>query len=146
MTIKWCFAYGRIGREFCIELLQPKQTVTVESHWQQLSRLSKILDKKCPFTGQGPRPVSLLHDNARPYITKPVRETWMSFGWEVLRHPAYSSDLVPSDYHLFRSMNNALQGVSFQTFQDVRKWVNNFFASKSQEFFREGIHELSNRW
>ena len=68
------------------------------------------------------------------------------FSWEVLRHPAYSPDFVPSDYHLFRSMNNALQGVGFQTFQDVRKWVDNFFASKSQEFFREGIHELSNRW
>ena len=43
-------------------------------------------------------------------------------------------------------MNNALQGVGSQTFEDVRKWVDNFFASQSQEFFREGIHELWNRW
>ena len=128
------------------ELLQPKQTVTAECYCQQLSRLSKILDEKRPFTGHGPRPVTLLHDNARPQIAKPVPETLMSFGWEVLRHPAYSLDFVQSDYHLFRSMNNALQGVGSQTFEDVRKWVDNFFASQSQEFFREGIHELSNRW
>ena len=44
-------------------------------------------------------------------------------------------------------MNNAFQGVRLQTFEDMRKWVDNFFAEKShQELFREGIHELPNRW
>jgi hypothetical protein len=28
--------------------------------------------------------------------------------WEILPHPPYSSDLAPSDYHLFRSLSNNL--------------------------------------
>ena len=38
--------------------------------------------------------------------TTEVRE----LGWEVLMHPPYSPDLVPSDYHLFLSMANAFNG------------------------------------
>ena len=120
------------------ELLQPKQTITAERYCQQINHLSKVLDEKHPFTGHGLRPVKLLHDNARPHIAKTVRQTLMSLGWEVLRHPAYSPDLAPTDYHLFRSMNNALQGVHFQTFEEVQKWVDNFFASKRQEFLVRG--------
>jgi hypothetical protein len=33
--------------------------------------------------------------------------------WEILPHPPYSPDLVPSDYRLFRSLSNSLFGVSF---------------------------------
>ena len=64
------------------ELLRPKQTVTAERYCRQLSRLCKILDEKRLFASRGPRLVKLLHDNARPHIAKPVRETLMSFGWE----------------------------------------------------------------
>ena len=56
------------------ELLKLKQTVTAEHYCRKLSRLSKILDEKRPFTGHEPRPVKLLHDNVRLHIAKPVRD------------------------------------------------------------------------
>jgi histone-lysine N-methyltransferase SETMAR len=34
-------------------------------------------------------------------------------GTELLPHPAFSPDLEPSDYHLFRSMAQFLRGKSF---------------------------------
>jgi histone-lysine N-methyltransferase SETMAR len=34
-------------------------------------------------------------------------------GTEMLRHPAFSPDLEPSDYYLFRSMAQFLRGKSF---------------------------------
>ena len=52
--------------------------------------------------------VILLYDNAPSHITKLVKETIEAFDWEILSHAAYSSDLAPSDYHLFASMGHAL--------------------------------------
>ncbi|GFV42526.1 histone-lysine N-methyltransferase SETMAR [Trichonephila clavipes] len=33
-----------------------------------------------------------------------------ALGWEVLGHPPYSPDIAPSDYYLFRSLQNYLTG------------------------------------
>ena len=39
----------------------------------------------------------LLYDNARPYVTKLVKETLEALYWEMLPHAAYSPDCAPSD-------------------------------------------------
>ncbi|GFV51642.1 histone-lysine N-methyltransferase SETMAR [Trichonephila clavipes] len=33
-----------------------------------------------------------------------------ALGWEVLGHPPYPPDIAPSDYYLFRSLQNYLTG------------------------------------
>ncbi|GFW94576.1 putative DD34D transposase [Trichonephila clavipes] len=38
-----------------------------------------------------------------PVVT---RQNLWELGWEVLMHPPYSSDLAPSDYHLFLVLQN----------------------------------------
>jgi len=60
----------------------------------------------------------------------------------VLPHPAYSPDLAPSDYHLFSSMGHALVERHFDSYEDVRKWLDEF-ALKDEEFFWRGIHNCS---
>jgi len=52
--------------------------------------------------------------------------------WEVLPHPAYLSDLAPSDYHLFSSMGHSLAEWHFDSYEDVRKWLDEWFASKDE--------------
>ena len=64
----------------------------------------------------------LLHNNARPYVTKLVKETLKTLHWEVLLHVAYSLDCAPADYHLFRSMAHALAEEHFNSYE-VEKWV-----------------------
>ena len=65
--------------------------------------------------------VILLHDNALSHTAKLVKETIEAFSWEILPHAAYSSDLAPSDYHLFASMGHALVQQRFTPYEDVRK-------------------------
>ena len=40
-------------------------------------------------------------------------------GIELLPHPAYSPDPVPSDYHLFRSTAHFLRGRNLENFKAV---------------------------
>ena len=67
--------------------------------------------------------VILLHDNARPHVTKLVKEMLEALRWEVLSHAAYSPDCGSFDYHLFRSMAHALAEEYFNSYEDVEKWV-----------------------
>jgi len=66
--------------------------------------------------------------------------------WEVLPHPAYSPDLAPTDYHLFASMGHTLAEQHFDSYADVQKWLDEWFASKEQDLFWRGIHKLPERW
>ncbi|EGI62127.1 Mariner Mos1 transposase, partial [Acromyrmex echinatior] len=90
--------------------------------------------------------VILLHDNARPRVTKLVKEMLEALRWEVLPHAAYSPDYAPSDYHLFQSMAHALAEEHFNSYEDVEKWVSEWIASKNESFFRRGIRLLLERW
>jgi len=105
--------------------------------------LNQALYEKRPEYQKKQHKVILLHDNAPSYTAKLVKETIEAFGWEILSHAAYSPDLAPSDYHLFALMGHALAQQHFTSYEDVQKWLDDWFGSK--QFWR-GIHKLSNRW
>jgi histone-lysine N-methyltransferase SETMAR len=88
------------------ELLVRNLTVTAERCCQQLSRLAEAIQQKRP----GRHGVILQHDNARPHTANMTKAAVQKLDWEILPHPPYSSDLAPSDYHLFRSLSNNLRG------------------------------------
>ena len=50
------------------------------------------------------RNVMLPHDNAKPHSVRIMQEKLLDLSWIVLSHPPYSPDLVPSDFHLFHSL------------------------------------------
>ena len=47
---------------------------------------------------------------------------------------AYSSDLAPSDYHLFASTDHALAEQRFSSYEDMKKWLDEWFAVKGEDF------------
>ena len=55
-------------------------------------------------------------------------------------------DLAPSDYHLFRSLQNHLNGKTFDSNEVVKNKLIQFFASKNQTFYESGIMKLTERW
>ena len=61
-------------------------------------------------------------------------------------HPPYSPDLAPSDYYLFRSLQNTLNSKTSNDDEAVKSHLDKFFADKDQKFYERGIMKLSERW
>ena len=79
--------------------------------------------------------VIFLHDNAPSQTTaKPIRDTLEALSWKVLPHAAYLPDLAPCDYYLFASMGHALAEQRFGSYEDVKKWLDEWFAAKGEGF------------
>ncbi|GFW18878.1 mariner Mos1 transposase [Trichonephila clavipes] len=94
-------------------------------------------------TSQG---VVFHHDNTKPHTSLVTRQKLLELGWDVLPHSPYSPDLAPSDYFLFRSLRNSLNGKSFNNDDDVKSYLIQFFANKNQKFYERGIMMLPERW
>jgi len=84
--------------------LKPGDSVTSDRYRLQLIHLSCALREKRSKYEQRYDKVVLLHDNARPHVAKVVKKYLETLKWDVLPHPPYSPDIVPSDYWLFRRM------------------------------------------
>ena len=63
---------------------------------------------------------------------------------DILPHPPYSPAL--SDYFLFRSLQNSLNGKNFNNYDDIKSYLIQFFANKNQKFYECGIMMLPERW
>lgn len=127
------------------ELLPVGHSITGQVYADQLDRVNEALAQKQPALVNR-KGVCLLHDNARPHVAKISREKIIQLGWEVLPHPPYSPDLAPSDYHLFRSLDNYIRDKKFRSTSDVESALNEFFSSKDQSFYQRGINMLAHRW
>jgi transposase len=68
-----------------------------------------------------------LHDNARPHTANKTNETLRNFKWEVLEHPPYSPDLVPSDFDLFGPLKHHLSAEHFPDDEAVEREVTAWF-------------------
>ena len=64
----------------------------------------------------------------------------------MLPHPPYSPDLALSDFYLFRSLQNSLRGITFDSDEAVNQHLVQFFADKDRSFYERGIMKLTERW
>ncbi len=124
------------------ELLPEKTTLTSSKYCIQLTKLAAKLEKK----GLKGSQIYFQHDNARPHTAGVVTVKLKQLGFELVPHPAYSPDLAPSDYHLFRSLNNDIRDRKFVNESDLKSYLDCFFSSRSLKFYAKGINELPKRW
>lgn len=127
------------------ELLPRNETINSAKYCQQLDRLKNSIAQKRPELANR-RGVVFQQDNARPHTSLETCQHLQKFYWDVLPHPAYSPDLAPSDYHLFRSIQNSLKGVHFRQDDEVKTYLDHFFASKKADFWKKGIFSVKERW
>ncbi|CAK1594954.1 unnamed protein product [Parnassius mnemosyne] len=83
------------------------------------------------------RPV-LFHDNARPYTAQQTTTKLDELQLVYLRHPPYSSDLAPTDYHFSRNLDNFLQGKKFNSDAAVQTTFEEFIDSPPHGFLVKG--------
>lgn len=88
------------------ELLNPNQTINSKLYCQLDKLHEAIKQKHLELVNR--KGVVFHHDNARPHTSLVTCKKLLQFGWNVLPHSLYSPDLVPSDYYLFRSLQNFL--------------------------------------
>ena len=86
------------------------------------------------------------YDNATPHISLATRQKLLRLGWEVMLHPPCSPDLAPSDYYLFRSLPNSLNGKTFNDDEAVKLHLVQFFADKDQKLYERRIMKLPEIW
>ena len=88
----------------------------------------------------------LQHDNATSHTSLTTRQKSLRPGLKVMLHPQYKPDLAPSDYYLFRFLQNSLNGKTFNDDEAVKSHLVQFFADKDQKFYERGIMKLPERW
>jgi len=63
-----------------------------------------------------------------------------------MRHPAYSADLAPSDYHLFPNVKKHLRGQRFSTDDELQYATEEWLKEQSELFYFTGIENLRHRY
>ena len=133
---RWCSLYGEIGKELYF------------SSWYRTSKPSirtcavvNWIIQMVPYQS-----VVFHHDNAWQYTSWVTRKTLLQFGWDVLLHTQYSSDLAPLDYHLFRSLQKSLMGMNFDSVEGVKNYLLQFFGTREKNFHERGISKFPQRW
>ncbi|GFW27189.1 uncharacterized protein TNCV_94151 [Trichonephila clavipes] len=62
-----------------------------------------------------------------------------------IRESQQVRNLAPTDYHLFCSLQNFLNGKTFNSEEQITQAVENFFQSKPATFYKEEIYKLPER-
>jgi histone-lysine N-methyltransferase SETMAR len=120
------------------ELVPHGATINVEVYSQQLEEINMVLLEKYPALVNQKR-MLLQQDSTCPHtVKKTLQKIEELEGTELLPHPAFSPDLEPSDYSVFRSMAQFLHGKKFQSVADVKL--------RLKKFCFQDFKELAEKW
>ena len=127
------------------EVLLENQTINPNKYCSQLDQLKAALDKKHPELVN--RKHIIFHqDNVRPHVSLMTRQKLLPLGWEILIDLLYSSDIAPSDFRVFWSLQSSLNGRNFHSLEDSKRHLEQFFAQKDKKFWEDGIMKLLENW
>ena len=134
MVTVWLSATSLIHYNF----LNPGETIPSEKYAQQIDEIQRKPQCLQPASVSRKGPI-LPHDNARLHIVQPTLQKLNELGYQVLPHPAYSPDLLPTQYCFFKQLDNFLQGRCFHSQQDAENAFQEFVESQSMDFYATGI-------
>ena len=127
------------------EMLVRNQTINLDVYCRQLNKLKAAVKEKRPELVNC-KGVIFHHDNATPQSSLTTRQKLLRLFSEVMLDPRFGSDLAPSDYYLFRSLQSFLNGKTFNNDKAMKLHLVQFFADKDQKFCERGIMKLPEIW
>jgi len=80
--------------------------------------------------------VLFLHDNAPAHRVLATQKKLGTLDFQCLDHPPFSSDLAPSDYHLFPGLKKQLKGRHFSSDAEVIVAAETWLDGQTYEFFK----------
>ena len=126
-----------------VDFLARGGTVNAEYYYETLQKLRRSIRNK--RRGKFCAGIFLLHDNARPQTVR--RSTQLQdFSYEVFNRQLYSTDLAPSDFHIFLHLKNFLSGQRFQNDREAEMSVIQWFQSQAENFYDKRIQKLVPRY
>jgi hypothetical protein len=87
-----------------------------------------------------------LHYNDHPHTLTHTLRTLRKFKWEIMEHPAHSSNLMASDFQLLGLLKEALGRRRFQCDEGIKNAVHQWLHAQTKIFYYGGIKKLVGCW
>ena len=127
-----------------IDYLQKGRTMNGGNYTNLLDRFNEDLNKKPPHLA---KKKFLFHqDNAGVHTCVVSMAKFHELRYELLPHPQYSPDLVPSDDFLLPNLKKWLGGKRFYCNDEIISQTSTYFEDLEKCYFLEGIQKLEKRW
>ena len=127
-----------------VEYFQKGTRLTGQLYAKILGKLKNaIMEKRGELWSHG---VYLLHDNASCHTSRVAVDKASELGFLSIKHPPYSPDLAPSDYHLFPKMKNFLRTWTFKDDTQLKRSTSAWLSHQPPSFFCQGIEALPYHW
>jgi len=127
-----------------VDVMARGETINLDVYIKTLQKLKQCYRRVQPNRNSGD--MLIQHDNTRSHTSLQTQEAITKFGWNVLPHLPYSPDLVPSDFHLFGPLKDALHGTRFEDDESVIRAMKTWLHEQETSWYREGMHSLVLRW
>ncbi|KOC61284.1 Histone-lysine N-methyltransferase SETMAR [Habropoda laboriosa] len=99
-----------------------KAQLMIIMHKKLFVKQASLVNRKGPI---------LLRDNARPHVSQFTIRKIHELGYETLKHPPYSPDLSPTDYHFCKHFGNFLRENIFRNKEDAVTTFVEFISSRN---------------
>ncbi|GFV60578.1 histone-lysine N-methyltransferase SETMAR [Trichonephila clavipes] len=103
-------------------MLKQGETINVDLYCNQLDKLNAAIKEKRPALASR-KGIMFHHNSAQPHTVMVTQQKLNALGWEVLGHPLYSPDIAPSDYYVFKYLQNFITDKKFKSFESVSKTI-----------------------
>jgi hypothetical protein len=116
----------------------------IEQRTTNAAYYSKLLKDRVKRTfrskrrGRSAKSICFLHDNAGQHTAAVTTRTLEDLHWEVLPHPAYSSDLSPCDFHLFGPLKEILGEKDLEPKIKLKFLCNDGWTNNHELFYLNG--------